>query len=255
MPEVVSVYAEYQDDLFTALQQVRAKQKSLVLAYLADIAKHSGKENAMHIERVLASVPSQLDRSIDGKAARYRFSGVVPGITRYSRLVGAIDWLERAGLIYRVHMVDVGTVPLKSHYSENRFKLLMLDVGLLGCMVGLSPQSILAYDYGSFKGYFAENFIAQELVSCGVSELIYWQEKQAELDFVLDIEGQVVPLEVKSGRVTKARSLAQFAAKYHPKTQVLSSGKPLVRKNSSGRIEMPLYLVAKWYRRERKGDG
>ena len=79
-------------------KQVRKKQEDLLNSYYADIAKHSGKINAMHIDRVFRSVPMQMQQVQDHSTARFKFRGVVPGVTHYDRLAGAIDWLEAAGL-------------------------------------------------------------------------------------------------------------------------------------------------------------
>jgi len=68
-----------------------------VLTYIADIAKHSGKQNAMHVERLWQNIPAQLDREQDGSAGKFKFKGVIPGILRYSKLAGSIDWLVSAG--------------------------------------------------------------------------------------------------------------------------------------------------------------
>ena len=93
LPEIVGLYRIHKDNLFGALEMVRKRQGELLNAYLADIAKHSGKTNAMHIERVWRHVPAQLARETDGTLGRFRFKGIIPGVHRYDRMAGAIDWL------------------------------------------------------------------------------------------------------------------------------------------------------------------
>ncbi len=241
MPEIVQTYCENRGQLFDAFSLVREKQEMLVAAYIADMAKHSGKVNAMHLGRLFHSVPTQLEKENTQGAARFKFKGVVPGVSHYQRLVGAIDWLISAGLVIKVSIVESATLPLRSHAKENRFKLLLFDVGILGSMSGLSPKAILDYDYGSYKGYFAENFVAEELLCATEQELFSWSKKSAEVEFLLSQNEGVVPLEVKAGSVTKSKSLQIFAEKYHPKRQIIVSGKPLNLKGEKSYY--PLYMA------------
>ena len=246
LPEVVATYCEHKDDLFDAFSRVRKKQDDLLNSYYADIAKHSGKVNAMHIDRVFRSVPAQLSQVQDGSVTRFKFRGIVPGVTHYDRLAGAIDWLEATGLAIKVHIVNTGHLPFKGHSKENIFKLLLFDVGILGSMDGLPPKVILDSSYGSYKGYFAENFVAQELICSGKETLFSWQNQKAEVEFLLEIDGQAVPIEVKSGSVTKAKSLKIFSEKYKPPYQVIFSGRPMDIAPGRNKHYYPLYLAG-WF--------
>lgn len=245
LPEVVVTYIANKDNPFEAFSLVRKKQGDLLDTYYADIAKHAGKVNAMHIDRVLRAVPSQLSQVQDGSIARFKFKGVVPGITHYDRLAGAIDWLEAAGLIIKVHVTNTGHLPFTGYSKDNLFKLLMFDIGILGSMSDLSPKSILEYDYGSYKGYFAENFVAQELVTSGKDKLFSWQERTAEVEFLIEVDGNVIPIEVKSGTITKAKSLKVFSEKYNPIHQIIFSGKPFDLDNQKAVHYYRLYLAGK----------
>ena len=245
LPEVVSCYLENKENLFLALQSVRGKQDDLIKAYYADIAKHSGKINAMHIDRILGAIPSQMEQAQDGSVARFKFRGVIPGVTHYDRLAGAIDWLENAGLLIKVHVVNTGRLPFKGYAKENFFKLLLFDIGILGSMAGLSPKTILDYEYGSYKGYFAENFVAEEFLSSGNENFFSWQEQNAEIEFLMEIEANAIPIEVKSGSVTNAKSLGRFTEKYHPTYQIILSGKPYSLDKSKKTQYLPLYLAGK----------
>lgn len=241
MPEAISTYCGNKDNLFNAFSLVREKQDHLLTAYYADMAKHSGKINAMHIDRVFRSIPSQLEKGQDGEAKRFVFKGVIPGISHYHRLANVIDWLAAAGLIIKVFIVENGYPPFKAHTKENVFKLFLFDVGMLGMMSGLSPKAILEYDYGSYKGYFAENYVAQALLAAKKQEFFCWMEKKAEVEFLVDVEGTTIPVEVKSGKVIKAKSLKVFAEKYHPPFCIILSGASL---SSTGAMRFyPLYLT------------
>lgn len=244
LPEVVKSYCDEKDSYLIAFTKVRAKQNTLIETYLADIAKHSGKVNAMHIARVLESIPSKLDRSEDGTASKYTFKEVIPGIDRYSRLASAIDWLAAARLIIKTPIVNSGHIPFSSHVQENTFKLYLFDVGLLGAMSNLSPQAILKYDYGSYKGYFAENFVAQALLTTSHAKLFSWQENLAQVEFLYENEGQAIPLEVKSGWVTHSKSANIFAKKYNSPYRVTFSAKPLAANQLLH--SYPLYLAERF---------
>lgn len=247
LPEVVSSYLSNKEDLFTAFSKVREKQGDLVTAYYADIAKHSGKINAMHIDRILNSIPSQMQQTQNGSISRFKFKGVVPGVSHYDRLAGAIDWLENAGLLIKIHIANAGHLPLKGYSKENFFKLLLFDVGILGSMANLSPKTILDYEYGSYKGYFAENFVAEEFLSSGENTLFSWQEADAEVEFLIELEGKVIPIEVKSGYVTHTKSLRKFIEKYHPDYQIVLSGKRPMIENGKKTQYLPLYLAGKLF--------
>ncbi len=243
LPEAVTAYLEKKANLFEAFSLVRKRQDDLLNTYYADIAKHAGKVNAMHIDRVFRSVADQLSQVQDGSVARFKFKGVVPGITHYDRLSGAIDWLEAAGLAMKVHIVNTGQFPFAGYAKENCFKLLAFDVGILGSMSGLPPKVILDYDYGTYKGYFAENFVAQELMGHGRESLFSWQEHNREIEFLAEIDGAVIPIEVKSGSNTKAKSLKTFSEKYTPLYQVIFSGLSLDIESSKKIHYYPLYLA------------
>jgi len=243
LPEIVDGYRDNKDNLFESLKMVREKQRNLFLQYLADMAKHAGKQNSMHIGQTWRAVPAQLARELDGSAAKFKFKNVVPGIKRYDKLAGPINWLLNAGLIIKVSIVNSGQIPFSAYTKENTFKLFLFDIGMLGAISDLPPKAILDYDYGTYKGYFAENFVAQEFICSGVNELHSWAEKTAEVEFLREIDGDVLPVEVKSGGVTQAKSLKVFAKKYNPKYRTIMSAKGLQIDTKNKVHHYPLYLA------------
>jgi predicted AAA+ superfamily ATPase len=243
LPESVSTYASLKDDPPTAFEAVRKKQGDLLTAYLADVAKHSGKENSMHIQRVWQNVPTQLAKALDGSSSKFRFRGVVPGVNGYSRLAGAIDWLKAAGLIHKIPIVNSARLPLSAFAEESVFKLYPFDVGLLGALGGLSPKTILDFNFGTYKGYVAENFVLQELIAAGRHDVVCWRENTAEVEFLLEENGNLFPLEVKSGWITQAKSLKVFAEKYHPPFRTVTSARNISRDQSHRIAHLPLFLA------------
>lgn len=243
LPEVIEIYRQHLEDEFVALQKVRNKQEDLLKDYFADIAKHSGKVNAMHINRIWQSVPDQLGMTHDGSAPKFKFKDVIPGIDRFSKLAGAIDWLEAAGLIIKVHIAHLSQLPLRSFVKENTFKLFMFDIGILGAMMKLSPSVILRYDYGTYKGFFAENYVAQVFEAMNLAPLFSWCERSAEVEFLRQIEDKIIPIEVKSGWVTKSKSLMVYEEKYHPEYKVIVSANPLQINPKTLVRRYPLYSI------------
>lgn len=245
MPEPVLAYAARQGDPFRAMEAVRKTQADLITAYLADVAKHSGKVNSMHIERVWRGVPAQLARAQDGSSSKFVFTGVVPGVQGYARLAGAIDWLQAAGLLLRVPIVNKAWLPLAAHAAGNAFKLYVFDTGLLGALGRLSPGAMLDFSFGSYKGFVAENMALQEMTAAGLAGIVCWHENTAEVEFLLEWNGTLLPVEIKSGWVTQAKSLKVFADKYHPPRRVTLSARNVSVDRAGGVIRLPLYLAAR----------
>lgn len=246
LPEVVQTFVDAKDDLFIAFDRVREKQSQLLSDYYADIAKHSGKVNAMHIDRILHSIPSQLASTVDGSTKRFQFQGIIEGIDRFSRLANALDWLNNAGLALKVPILHTVGHPLSAFTEESRFKLYLFDVGMLGALSRLAPKTILDYEYGTYKGYFAENFVAQEFTGTNCKEMYAWQEDRSEVEFIRNIHGDILPIEVKSGNVTHAKSLQKFVDKYSPKYRTIMSGRPFKIDERNGIHNYPLYLASRF---------
>ncbi|PHQ79440.1 MAG: hypothetical protein COB66_06825 [Coxiella sp. (in: Bacteria)] len=246
LPDVVRIYCEHSDDLVTAFNLVREKQLDLIEDYFSDIAKHSGKLNAMHINRIWRNIPEQLAQTQDGSAKKFKFKGAIPGIDRYSKLADALDWLGAAGLIIKVGIVKKGALPLKAYAKDNEFKLFIFDVGILGALCDISVKTILDYSYGSYKGFYAENFIAVAFGSTSALAQYSWVEKSAEVEFIREIDAALIPIEVKSGWVTRAKSLSVFAQKYRPAYRVIMSANNM-RINTKENIQyLPLYLAERF---------
>ncbi len=241
MPEVIKEYIQRQDNLLLAFNITRNLQKDLIDTYMADISKHSGKTNALHIDRLWRNVPTQLARSLDGSATKFKFKDPIPGYRGYERLANPISWLENGGLILRKSIIKNARIPLSVNIIENRFKLYLMDVGLLGTMNKLSPKTLYDFEFGRYKGYIAENFVAQELIASGFKTLICWEGRTSEIEFLIEFENQIIPIEVKSGHVTKSKSLKIFEEKYQPQQSIIFSGKNI--KISNQRSYIPIYAT------------
>lgn len=223
---------------------MRKLQKALLRDYIVDVAKHSGKIKSVKIEAVFKNIPIQLVREAGG-IKKFVFKGVLPNTSRYSMLEALIEWLIKAGLVIKMPICTRSLFPLQACSEEKRFKLYMFDVGILGCILDLLPKIIFSYDYGSFKGYFAENIVLTELTS-HLDKIIYsWSRNSSEIEFLIEHNEEIVPVEVKAGINTKAKSLRIYIEKYSPKNALLFSGRPIISKDKI-KTQLPLYLASKF---------
>jgi predicted AAA+ superfamily ATPase len=244
MPRVVNTYlGSRKQDLFNMTQEVRKAQKDLVESYHKDFAKHAGKINSMHIVSVFENVPMQLARCLDGSVQRYRFRDVIPGKKSFVDLQGPIDWLEKAGLIIKVKICKRPEIPLESFCEQNLFKLYVLDSGVLGSMLNIPPEIFITGDYSMTKGFVAENFVATELLSSNNQSLHSWTGKNSEIEFIHLMKNEVIPVEVKAGNRTHAKSLGVYFKKYSPKFAVKLSARMPNAFRLGGVNQVPLYLA------------
>jgi len=245
LPEVVKVFRTKRESLAMAFNEVRKLQKELLQDYKDDMAKHSGKIKSVKISAVFNNVPVQLARENRGNK-KFVFKDVLPNASRYASLEGPIEWLIKAGLIIKVPICNNAGLPLQAYTDEKRFKLYLFDVGILGCMVDLSPKTVHAYDYCSYKGYFAENIVLTELMKKWDGGIYSWNRNSSEIEFLMEYEGRVVPIEVKAGISSKAKSLKVFNERYAPRDAVLLSGRPMLPKKGN-LLQIPLYMASKFH--------
>ena len=239
LPQVVQEFKDGFTKLSKAFHKVRELQQELLDSYQNDIAKYSGKINAIKINSVFDSVPIQLARE-NKTSKKFVFKGVLPRHSKFNQLEEPIQWLIKAGLIYKVPICKKALAPLKAYTDHNLFNLYLFDIGILGVMVDLKPAEIFNYNYGSYKGYFAENFVIQELTPSLKQALYSWKEGQSEIEIVLNLNSGITPVEVKAGINTKAKSLKVFNEKYAPQRSFLISGEEMnIRKK--GKSFLPLY--------------
>ena len=136
-------------------------------------------------------------------------------------------------------------MPFAAFVAENRFKLYLFDIGMLGALAQIPPKMIVLEDdlFATFKGAFCENFVAQEFVCSGSGPLYCWQRNTAEVEFVREADGNVYPIEVKAGKSGKLKSLNVFAEKYPVRCRVRISGRNLEFNEEAKMHSYPLYLA------------
>ncbi len=241
LPEVVAHYIEQRDTRAEAYTAARVRQRELINDYLDDIAKHAGKINAMHIAAIFRNIPHQLARETSG-ISKYRFKDVLAGRSTYDVLASPIEWLIRAGLAHRVPICRKVRHPLAAYAEHNAFMLYLFDVGILGAMLNLDPAALYLYDIGQIKGFLAENMVLNELVAAGWHDIYTWRGKTSEIEFVLPVGDEAIPVEVKSGLNAKARSMQSYRDRYAPPLAALFSAQG-TNQIDNGLLHAPLYLA------------
>ena len=217
MPEAVAAWADQEQGMHARIERVRKVHKKVIAGLCQDFGKYAGSVPAIHIESVFRNLPEQLTKSREGSVKRYRFGGVIPRKNRYQDLYGPIIWLEKAHLVWRSRLIKSRpTIPLPALCKENVFKLYLFDVGILGYLLGMkySDHKEQAINY---KGFIAENFFLTEYRSRIGNQIYSWAQRDAEIEFLhRDSGGNIIPLEVKSGTRTRARSLKSYITRYQP---------------------------------------
>jgi uncharacterized protein len=200
---------------------VYSVQSSILNAYIADMAKYSTNNESVKIRGAYESIPAQLAK--ENKKFQYKL--IRKGAT--ATLFGSsIHWLEIAGIVLKCTKIERGEIPVAVFKDLSSFKLYMSDVGLYSAKALIPPENILSGNLPDvIKGAISENFIAQTLTANGFN-LFYWESNyQAEVDFVIQKETSVIPVEVKYDTNTRSRSLNSFVQKYRPIYSIRISSK------------------------------
>ena len=211
MPEVVQEFINNNDFV-----EARRIQKEIIKMYDNDFSKHITNQNELlKVRQVFNNIPKELAK----ENKKFVLRDIEHG-ARFSKYEVAIQWLVDAGLIYKVHNVDKVGVPLSSYKKLDNFKMYMVDVGLLGAMSNLDYGVIIEGDrlFVEFKGALAEQHVCQELIYRYNDELYFYAESSSKLqvDFLIQLKNEPIPIEVKSGNVVQAKSLKEYIKKFNP---------------------------------------
>lgn len=235
MPEVVASFAEEKD-----FNETRKIQKRILTAYEQDFSKHAPKEIVPKIRMLWNSIPSQLAK--ENKKFIY---GLIREGARAKEYETAIMWLSDCGLVHKVSRINAPNIPLKAYEDLKAFKLFIVDVGLLGAMVGLNQRTLLNGNelFVEFKGALTEQYVMQQLaVSEDLGIYYYTNERNTcEVDFIVDNGDYIIPLEVKAEINLKAKSLKTYREKFKPEISIRSSMADY--SEEVGLINLPLYAI------------
>ena len=244
MTEAVRTYIESK-----SWQKVRQIQNTILTAYDSDFGKHAPVSIVPRIRQIWNNIPAQLSR--ENKKYVY---GLIRKGARAKDYELALSWLEDAGLIYRVSRIETPRIPLKAYENFDAFKIYTLDVGLLTAMTDLSAQTLLEGDeiFTEFKGALTEQYVLEELKNRHLYAAYWSRDKgsQAEVDFIVQLDDLIVPIEVKAEENLQSKSLRVYRDKCKP-SYVVRTSLSNYRKDD-WLTNIPLYMISqidnkRWY--------
>jgi len=208
MPECVAKFIETGDYVL-----IRATQKLILDDYLDDMSKYNSKNEIKKTRLTYNSVTAQLSK----KNTRFQYKLIKSG-GRAAEFENAIEWLSLSGIVTRVHALDTVKKPLDNYKNIDSFKIFVSDVGLLCAKNNVLANDVLyaSSELNDFKGGMTENYVCSQLVCRGYECYTWFSEGEAEMDFVIQREGKIIPVEVKSADNSKAKSLSIYTGKFKP---------------------------------------
>ena len=238
MPEAVKCFIETNDS-----NQVREIQNNILFSYQKDISKHIPTSESNRINMVWQSMPSQLVK----KNKKFIYGVAKPG-GRAKDFEVAIQWLMDAGLVYKAERVKESKKPLKFYVDIASFKLFLLDCGLLGAMNETEAKDLLVAENGmeESKGAFTENFVMSQLVATRDTSVFYYSnDAKLEIDFLIQQDSQIVPIEAKAEENLRSKSLSSFVSS-HPETHGIRFSMSDYREQD-WLTNVPLYAVSTYF--------
>ena len=234
MPEAVAVYLETND-----LAKVAKVHEKIIRLYKTDFSKYE-KNYKLKLQEIYDAMPGQLDQ----KNKRFQLNAIEKGMS-YDRLKNDFLWLKDAGVAIPVYNISEPKLPLIISENRNLFKLFFSDVGLLtSCYSNQVKLAILNKEKAINNGALFENVVAQELLAQRHKEYYFNSKQQGELDFVIELDGKVVPLEIKSGKDYKRHSALNNVLKNEnykiEEAYILSEGNIEIE---GKRVYMPIYMI------------
>lgn len=210
-------------------------QEQIITSYLADMNKYTENSEGIKNNQIYNSIPKELARVNN----TFKYS-IVDKDARKIRYESSLDWLLASNMVLKCDLTEKNESPLKAFINSDKFKLYLSDVGLLRSLSNLDYREILMDKNEMFKGVLTENYIACELYPKS-KELYYYNFDKYEIDFLIKLDGNIIPIEVKSGRRTNSKSLNEYIKKYNPEVSIRVSSKNFGLENNIKSV--PLYAV------------
>ena len=236
MPEVVQGLMDHRP-----MVELRDIQKRILADYALDISKHADSSILGRIHQIWNSIPQQL-----AKCNKKFIYGDIQRGARAKDFELAIQWLLDAGLVYKIPRVRKVGVPLKFYEDFSSFKLFLVDHGLMGAMVDAPISEILIKDnvFEEYKGTFTEQYVLEQLISCGSNVNFFDSEtSKLEIDFMIQAEGHILPIEVKAEENLNSKSLRQIKMDYPDCLPVRTSMSPY--RKEAWMVNVPLYAACR----------
>jgi len=233
MPECVKQYVETGDFIL-----IRHTQDMILASYLNDMSKYNKQNEIKKTRIVYDSITVQLSK----KNTRFQYKLIKKG-GRASEFENAIEWLVLAGIVTRIFRVDRPLKPLENYKDIDSFKTYVSDVGLLCAKKNIKAGDIIysSRELDDFKGGMVENYVCGQITTSGYKSYYWTSERGAEIDFIIQLDGEIIPIEVKSAENTKAKSLNVYFDSYTPKYAIKLSAKNFRFDNK--RKSVPLYAT------------
>lgn len=236
MPEAVLKFSENNN-----FKDVREIQKQILDAYEQDFSKHAPLEIVPRIRMVWNSIPAQL-----AKEHRKFIYGIIKEGARAKDYELALSWLIDCGQVTKVCRANKPAIPLKAYEDRSAFKLFLVDVGLLAAMGNIDAKTLLEGNaiFAEFKGALTEQYVFQQLNSCNEFVIYYWsaERSSAEIDFIVQYNSLIVPIEVKAEENLQAKSLKVYVEKFSPKISVRTSMSDF--RKQDWLTNLPLYAIS-----------
>jgi len=236
MPEVVKNYIQHKD-----IALARIIQNEILEAYRRDFSKYADSSLALKTAEIWNTIPYTLAK----ENKKFKYSDLAKN-ARAVNYQASIEWLTGAGLIYKAMHISTPKLPLSGYVETEKFKIYMLDTGLLGAMLKLDSAIIIEPNalFSEYNSAFTENYIATQLIANQAQELYYWTSKyDAEVDFIVEKSNQIYPVEVKSGMSKNKKSLQSYIEKYSPVLAFRLSPRNYIKQENF--VNVPLYGVNK----------
>ena len=210
-------------------------QEQIITSYLADMNKYTENSESIKNSQIYSAIPKELAR--ENNVFKY---SIVNKEARSSRYESSLNWLLSSNMIIKCDLTEKNESPLKAFINSDKFKIYLSDVGLLRSLSNLEYNEILLDKNEMYKGVLTENYVACELYPKS-KELYYYNFDKYEIDFLVKINGDIIPIEVKSGRRVTSKSLNEYIKKYDPKYAIRISSKNFGLENNIKSV--PLYTV------------
>ncbi len=238
MPEVVNNFINTND-----FQKARKIQENILDAYTRDFSKHISSTGKLKIDLLWESIPNQLTQ----ESKKFVYKKIKQG-ARADEFEEALSWLINCGLVYKINRISKPALPIKAYEDTKAFKLFILDVGLLCALSKLPARTLIDGDkiFTEFNGALAEQYVLQQLKTLEDMGIAYWISKSgnAEIDFVIQNNGYVIPVEVKANTNLQAKSLKVYREKFEPEISIRTSLADFEINN--GLYNIPLFMAGKF---------
>ncbi len=244
MPAVVKEYVENRDIL-----KCQKIQHSLIQTFIDDFGKYAREIKHKYLQKIFYGVPAMIGK-------KFVYAKIDKNI-KSRDLKEAVELLQNAGIVQKVKKTSGAGIPLESSADNDFFKLIFLDIGLMHSLSGIYSETTKQKDFTAiYNGAVAEQFVGQELIANSEPEvktgLYYWirEEKSsnAELDYVIEENSDIVPIEVKSGKKGTLKSLTMFTEKYNSKKALkISQSKFSIQ---APILEIPFYAIETYFKKK-----